>query len=109
MLAVLFPILRRSAEAGPFFCEAVQVSEEEVQCSGGVPFLQNLFVVVVSRSQGVTLQVTLRCCLSVAGPPCVELTTPCQLNTAELKRLHLVCGRSMDSELICDGRVIEGE
>ncbi len=67
--------------------------------------------------KGVTLQVTLRCHLSVqlsihGRTPCVELTTPlppCQLNTAELKRLHLVCDGSMDSELICDGRVIEWE
>ncbi len=54
------------------------------------------FLVAPYCSQGATLQVTLQCCLSsclskAGPPPCVELTTPptpCQLNTAEFKRLH---------------------
>ena len=64
-----------------------------------------LSLVAPCYSQGVTLQVTLQChpfswwsvCLW-QDPPCVELTTPyppSQLNTAELKRLHLICDSRM--------------
>ncbi len=75
------------------------------------------FLVAPCCSQGVTLQVTLRCHLSVwlsvlgRTPLCWidHPPTPCQPNTAELKRLHLICDGSMDSKLICDGRVMEWE